>query len=268
MTKPEDFATKEKNTWCAGCTNFGILVAAQQAMSELANEKIVERRNLVGVTGVGCHAKIFDYLDVNGFYSLHGRAIPVAVGLSLGNPNLKPMAFVGDGDALSEGVSHFIYACRHNVDMAIILHDNQVFALTTGQATPVTEKGFRGKTTPQGNAEMPINPLALALAAKATFIARTYALDIPKTKAILKAAIAHRGIALVEVMQPCISLHDTRDFVKEHMYWVEGNNTHDYGEAQRIINEWDYNHDENARIAMGIFYGVKEDTFTEKLGIR
>ncbi len=266
--KATDFDTKEVITWCPGCTNFGILAAAKKAFAELVNEKAVEKRDLTIVTGVGCHAKIYDYIDTNGFYSLHGRTVPAAVGINIGNPKLKVVGFTGDGDSLAEGVSHFIYACRHNADITVVLHENQVFALTTGQATPTSEPGYKGKTTPHGNYENPINPLALALTAGATFVARTYSMDIEKTKEIMKEGIKHKGIAIIEVMQPCITFYNNTEFVKKAMYWVEGNNKKDFNEAYKIATEWNYTQGDDQKLAMGIFYQVEQPTFTEKIGIK
>ena len=126
--KPEDFFTKEVNTWCPGCPNFGILHSFKEALSELANEGRLVPKDTALVAGIGCHGKIFDYVNLNGFNGLHGRVLPVCLGIKLGNPNLTVIGFGGDGDTFDEGVSHFVHACRYNANITMIVHTNQVFA--------------------------------------------------------------------------------------------------------------------------------------------
>ena len=179
--KKETLLTKEKNTWCPGCTNFGVLQAAGQAIAELGLAK-----KTAIVTGIGCHAKIYDYLNLKAFYGLHGRVLPIAFGIKLGNPDLSVIGFGGDGDTYAEGMEHFIHNCRYNADLTMLVHNNQVFSLTTGQFTPTTEKGFKGSSSPLGLNEPPLNPLVLALAAGATFVARGYALQTSHLKDLIK----------------------------------------------------------------------------------
>lgn len=137
-----DLNTKIEKTWCPGCPNFLILEAFKEAAAELDSENKIKIKDTAAVTGIGCHAKIFDYLNINGFYGLHGRVLPVAQGMKIANPNLTVVGFGGDGDTFAEGASHFVHACRRNADITMIVHDNQVFALTVGQPTPTSEKGF------------------------------------------------------------------------------------------------------------------------------
>src|SRR3989344_6617795 len=139
--EPKDLNTKEENTWCPGCPNFVILETVKKALAELTNEGKIQIKDTAVVTGIGCHAKIFDYLNINSFYGLHGRVLPLALGIKLGNPNLTVLGFGGDGDTYAEGLEHFIHNCRYNADLTMLAHNNQVFSLTTGQFTPTTEKG-------------------------------------------------------------------------------------------------------------------------------
>ncbi|MBI2038647.1 MAG: 2-oxoacid:ferredoxin oxidoreductase subunit beta, partial [Candidatus Nealsonbacteria bacterium] len=133
--EPQDLNTKEENTWCPGCPNFVILETTKKALAELANEGKISIQNTAVVTGIGCHAKTFDYLDISSFYGIHGRVLPTALGIKLGNPNLTVLGFGGDGDTYAEGLDHFIHNCRYNVDIKMFVHNNQVFALTVGQPT-------------------------------------------------------------------------------------------------------------------------------------
>src|SRR3989344_1998475 len=167
-------ATSMKSTWCPGCYNFQILAAFKNFVEgEIANGK--KREDFAIVTGIGCHAKIFDYVNLNGLNSLHGRVLPTCLGLKIGNPNLTVFGFSGDGDAYAEGMEHLIHTARYNSNLTYVVHNNQVFALTVGQPTPTTEIGFKDKTTPEGVKIHPLNPIRLMLAAGATFVARVYA---------------------------------------------------------------------------------------------
>ncbi len=265
--KEEELNTYAKNTWCPGCGNFGILTSFKKAVVELVDEGF-KKENFVVVTGIGCHGKIYDYLNLNGFYSLHGRPIATAVGIKLANPNLNVVVFAGDGDTYAEGISHFIHAARRNSNITLVVHDNQVFALTTGQFTPTSEFRFKGKSTPQGSPENPLNPIELALVSGATFVARAFALDINHLKGILKEGIKHKGFSFIEVLQPCISFHNTSEYIRNHSYKLEESG-HDYTNfeaALRKSREWDYNFSENSRIPLGIFYKVERETFEERVG--
>ncbi len=259
----KDLNTPVPNTWCPGCGNFGILTAVKQAIVELVNEGFAEKRQFTLVSGIGCHAKIYDYININGFYSIHGRVLPTALGIKVSNPELIVLGFGGDGDTYAEGIAHFVHACRYNVDMTMIAHNNQVFALTTGQATPTTERGFKGKSTPLGTFEQPLNPIALAIVSGATFVAREFALDVQHLKETVKAAVKHKGFAFIDVLQPCVSYHNMAEFVRTHAYRLEdvGHNPRDYSEALKKALEWDYEYKEDARIPLGIFYITERETY-------
>lgn len=261
--KPENLSTQEIHTWCPGCSNFGILQAAKEAFSELANEGILNVENTAFVTGIGCHAKIYDYLNLKGFYGLHGRILPIAFGIKLGNPNLTVVGFGGDGDTFAEGMEHFIHNCRYNADLTMFVHDNQVFSLTTGQFTPTTEKGFKNGSSPLGLAEKPINPLALALEAGATFVARGYALQIPHLKEIMKKAIMHKGFSFVDILQPCIVYHKhSMPYLNRNIYKID--ETHDVGNFSQAVEkarEWEYSYEKDAKVPTGVFYETNRPTF-------
>jgi 2-oxoglutarate ferredoxin oxidoreductase subunit beta len=206
----DDLGTYAGITWCPGCGNFGILNAFKKAVRQLEAGGMA-RRDLAIVTGIGCHGKIFDYLSLSGFYSLHGRSAATAQGMKLGNPRLKVVVFAGDGDAYGEGLAHVLFAAKRNSDITVIVHNNGTYGLTTGQATPTSAKGFRGPSTPHGNLESPFNALALALSAGATFVARGYPVKLDHLTDLFVRAIRHEGFSLIEVLQPCVTFNNTYD---------------------------------------------------------
>jgi len=204
----DDLATYAENTWCPGCGNFGILNAFKKAVRQLESSGVI-RTDIAITAGIGCHAKIFDYLDLSGFYSIHGRSMATAQGMKLANPRLKVVAFAGDGDAYGEGIAHMVFAAKRNADITVIVHNNGTYGLTTGQYTPTSVKGFKGPSTPQGSVEDPFNPLALMLAAGATFVARGYPVKLDHLSDLIVRAIMHEGFSLVDVLQPCVTFNNT-----------------------------------------------------------
>lgn len=206
----DDLATYAENTWCPGCGNFGILNAFKKAVRQLEAGGM-HRSDLVIVTGIGQHGKIFDYLNLSGFYGLHGRSVATAQGIKLANPRLKVVVFVGDGDTYGEGLSHVVFAAKRNADITVIVHNNGAYGLTTGQATPTSVKGFHGPSTPRGSVEEPFNPLSLMLSAGATFVARGYSARLDHLVGLFVRAISHEGFSLVDVLQPCVTFNNTYD---------------------------------------------------------
>lgn len=262
--KPRYFNTKEEITWCPGCTNNGILTAFKGAAAELVNERKIKAKDITTVTGIGCGSKIYDYINSNGFYGIHGRVLPVCLGIKAGNPGLTVLGFAGDGGTYAEGISHFIHACRYNADFTMIVHDNQVFSLTTGQATPTTEKGFVDGSTPLGLKEKPLNPITLALVSGATFVARGYALDVPHLKNLIKQAMEHKGFALIDVLQPCLIFHNVIPFFQKHIYKLDKDyDTSNFKDALQKAREWDYCFKDNSKIPIGVFYQEERPTFEE-----
>lgn len=247
--------TESPITWCPGCPNSPILVSFRKALTEMVEEGTLSIDNVVALAGIGCHGKISDYINVNTFTSLHGRLIPTMTGIKLGNPNLTVFGFSGDGDTYDEGAAHLLHAARRNTDMNLFIHDNEIFALTTGQATPTTKKGFPGKSTPDGSIEEPMNPLMVMLAAGATFVARAYAGDIERTKNIMKQATQHKGFTFVDIIQPCTTFNDTREYYQERMYWVDDAfPTDNKMLAMEKVQE-------SEKLPFGVFYQVDKPTF-------
>jgi 2-oxoglutarate ferredoxin oxidoreductase subunit beta len=214
-----DFETPNAPTWCPGCGNFGMWRALKTAYSELD----IPFERLAVVWGIGCHGNGADFTRCQGFHALHGRALPVATGLHLANPELTVVVEMGDGDAFGIGLGHFAHSCRRNLDITAITHDNQVYGLTTGQASPTTEQGVHTPSTPFGVLEQPVNTIGLAIAEGATFVARGFSDDVAHLTALVKEAIAHRGFAVLDVFQPCVTWNrlNTHAWFKERVYKLE-----------------------------------------------
>jgi 2-oxoglutarate ferredoxin oxidoreductase subunit beta len=245
MKPADDLSTYAENTWCPGCGNFGILAAFRDAIS-LLEQAGIPRSQLVLVTGIGQHGKIFDYLNLSGFYGLHGRSMASAQAIKLANPALRVVNFVGDGDSLGEGLEHTLFAAKRNAAIALIVHDNGVYALTTGQFGPTSARGYRGPSTPAGNVEDPFNPLALVLEAGATFVARGFAGRRQHLAQLIFAAVMHEGFAFVDVLQPCVTFNNTWKLYSELVEELpEPASTRE--EAIRLARRAD-------RLPIGIFY--------------
>lgn len=254
-----NLSTTAKITWCPGCPNSQILVAYRQAIEELVGSGSVKLENIVACAGIGCHGKITDYLNLNSFTALHGRVIPAMTGIKCANPNLTVIGMSGDGDSYSEGLEHLIHAARRNSDIKLFIHDNQLFALTTGQTSAASPKGFKSKTTPAGSTQEPLDIFSVLLSAGATFVARSYAGDIAGTKSVIEAAIKHKGFSFTEIIQPCVTFFDTRDYFKEKTFWREENPSINVDEAIKSAKK------DGERIPLGIFYNIEKPTFEEQL---
>ena len=246
--------------WCPGCGNFSILKVLKLALSELD----IKPEKLVLVSGIGQAAKIPHYFRTNFFNGLHGRAIPPATAIKVVNPNLTVVAESGDGDMYGEGGNHLINAIRRNPDITNIVHNNMVYGLTKGQASPTSQIGFKTPVQVKGVFLEPFNPLALAVALDASFVARAFSGDIEQTKEILKEAISHKGFALVDIFQPCVSFNkvNTHKWFKENTYYLD--KSHDpFNRAvafQKAV--------EREKLPLGIFYrNDKKSTFEENVGV-
>jgi 2-oxoglutarate/2-oxoacid ferredoxin oxidoreductase subunit beta len=256
--------TDAQNTWCPGCGNFSI----QHTLKNVLNEMERGGRSLddvVLVSGIGCHAKIADYLNINSFYALHGRTIPVATGIKLGNPRLTVICCTGDGDSYAEGLDHLIFAAKRNIDITVIVHNNRVYGLTTGQYTPTSPLGFKGKSTPSGTAEYPLNPLELMLASGATWVARGYTKKMDLLKKLVVEGIAHKGFAFIDVLQICATFFPAADYYSPRVYELTGHDPTDFASACIKAREWDYNSD--ARIALGTFFTRLLPSFDDKIAV-
>lgn len=246
--------------WCPGCGNFPILEILKQALAELE----IEPTNLVLVSGIGQAAKIPHYFKTNVFNGLHGRALPPATAIKAANPALTVIAESGDGDMYGEGGNHFLHTIRRNPDITNIVHNNMVYGLTKGQASPTSQIGFKTPVQVNGVFLEPFNPLAVAIALDATFVARAFAGDAEQTKEILKKAIKHKGYALVDIFQPCITFNkiNTYKWFKEHTYYLkDSRDPYDRNEAFKKATE-------SEKLPLGIFYiNPDKKTFEQNINI-
>ncbi len=247
-------------TWCPGCPNFMLLEAVKRAIAKLISEGY-KQEDFLMCTGIGCHQKIFDYLNLSGVYGLHGRVLPVLIGAKLANPSLVALGFAGDGDAYAEGIEHMVHSARYNADITYLIANNQNFALTTGQPTPTTQEGYISKASPLGEFSKPINPIKIALASGATFVARVNPKDIQQTAEIFEKAIKHKGFSIIDSVQDCVAFNIERNNLSQFMYKIPDNK--DIKKAYDIADEWDYN-GKHGKIAVGIIYQKEKEIMEEE----
>ena len=206
----KDFVSDQEVRWCPGCGDYSILAQTQKVMPDFG----VPKENIVFISGIGCAGRLPYYMNTYGFHTIHGRAPTIATGLKASRPELMVWVITGDGDALSIGGNHLLHSMRRNVDITMVMHNNRIYGLTKGQASPTSELGKKTKSTPMGSVDRPIQPLTIALAAEATFVARTVDTHTEHIQATLEAAGRHRGSSFVEVLQNCNIFNDGawRDF--------------------------------------------------------
>ncbi|BAS29394.1 2-oxoacid:ferredoxin oxidoreductase subunit beta [Limnochorda pilosa] len=243
------YKSENKPTWCPGCGDFGILNAVKQALADLE----IWPHEVLFVSGIGCGSKLPDYINANGFTTVHGRALPVAQGAKLAHPGLHVVAVTGDGDGYGIGGNHFLHAIRRNIDITHIVEDNLVYGLTKGQYSPTSAKGFVSSTTPEGAIERAVNPLALALANGATFVARGFSGDPKHLASLFAQALKHPGYALVDVLQPCVIYNrlNTYDFYEQRVYRLEEDANYDPHDPEQA---WQRAHEWGERIPIGVLY--------------
>jgi len=280
--KPSDFKTDVFADWCPGCGDFGILSALQVAFAELE----LEPHKVVMVSGIGCSGKEPHNVKTYGVHTLHGRTLPFATGIKIANPGLEVIAIGGDGDGLGIGAGHFVNAGRRNLHITYIIHNNGVYGLTKGQASPTLKLGVKTKALPRPNINDAVNPIALALVAGYTFVARSYAYDVRHLKNTIKEGIRHKGLAFIDCLQPCPTYNDinTKDWyagedridpktgkAQPRLYKLEETGfdpvVHDLNEDfQKKMAAMDKAREWGDRIPIGIFYKNElQPTFTERI---
>lgn len=213
------FETPNRPTWCPGCGNFAMWTSMRRAYEHLG----LDFEHLACVWGIGCHGNGADFTKCQGFHALHGRALPAATGLALSNPELTVVVEMGDGDGYGIGLGHFAHSCRRNIDLTVIAHNNQIYGLTTGQASPTSEHLMKTVSTPTGVLEEPVNTVGLAIAEGATFVARAFAGEIDHLTGLIEAAISHKGFAVVDVFQPCVTWNkvNTTQWFRDRVYKLD-----------------------------------------------
>ncbi|MCK9331571.1 MAG: thiamine pyrophosphate-dependent enzyme [Candidatus Cloacimonetes bacterium] len=251
--------SSKENTWCIGCGNFGIFAAFRKCIQSLVDEGY-SLADIVITSGIGCHGKIFDYLDISGVYGLHGRALATAQGIKIANPKLHVISFGGDGDSMGEGLEHTLFAAKRNMDITLILHNNGNYGLTTGQASPLSNIGFKGISTPNGNVERPFNAVNLLIEAGASFVARAYSANIDHLSHILHKAIIHRGFSFVEVLQPCVSYNNTYELFNNNCMILDTLPT-DKAHARSLASDPDV-------FYLGVFHEQQLPVYHESIAIQ
>lgn len=256
----KDYNNTMVPTWCPGCGNHGILMALKQALVELQ----IPPYQIFIAWGIGCSSNTCNWVNVYGSHTLHGRPVPVATAVKLVNPSLTVIAEGGDGDGYGIGIGHFIHAMRRNLDILYLVHNNMIYGLTTGQASPTSEKGMKTKSTPCGVIERPINPIALALSADATYIARGFAGDVNHLKKLIADGIKHRGFALVDVLQPCVTFNNqnTYDWVRERVYNLDDESGYDVTNRELAYQkalEW------GDKLPIGLFFQAERKTYRDEI---
>jgi 2-oxoglutarate ferredoxin oxidoreductase subunit beta len=259
MSTLEDYKGQTP-AWCPGCGNFGILKAFKDTMVELG----IEPRQFTVVSGIGQAGKLPHYLKCNTFNGLHGRTLPVATGIRLSNHEMLVIAVAGDGDCYGEGGNHLIHAMRRNINVKLFVHDNQIYGLTKGQASPTSLEGMITKNQPFGVFSEQLNPIALAIAIDCSFVARGFTGDMGHLKELMKASILHKGFSLLDILQPCVTFNkiNTYEWYKQRVYHVEPEyNPEDRIEAFKKALEW------GERIPTGIIYKNHRPVLEERVPV-
>jgi 2-oxoglutarate ferredoxin oxidoreductase subunit beta len=259
MVTIEDYG-KYETAWCPGCGDFAILKAMKQALVASG----LQPHQVLFVSGIGQAAKAPHYLNANVFNGLHGRSLPVATGARLANPGLTVIVESGDGCNYGEGGNHFLAAIRRNIDVTMVVHNNQVYGLTKGQASPTSERGFVTKAQPDGVLADPFNPIAVSVAMRAGFVARTFAVMIDHVSEMIQKAIAHKGFSLVDVLQQCPSFNkvNTLAWYKERCTLLpEDHDPTNWEAAMKVASEW------GERIPIGVIYQNDRPPFEESFSV-
>lgn len=249
--------SETKPTWCPGCGDYGVVAGIEMAIKRLK----LPSQNVVIVSGIGCSSNLPHFLSSYGFHGIHGRAIPIAEGIRWGNHGLTVVATGGDGDGYGIGCGHFVHAMRRNVDLTYVTMNNQIYGLTTGQASPTSMLGQKTKSTPSGVIENPIDPISLALASGATYVARGFSGDVKQLTDLVAGAIQHKGFALVDTMSPCVTYNkiNTFDFFRQRVYKLDAAG-HD---PTNLVAAWERSLEWGEKIPTGVFYKVEKPTYED-----
>ena len=262
MPTAQDFKSNDLITWCPGCGDFGILNALKKALAVSG----MQPKDILLVSGIGQAAKLPHYIKCNCFNGLHGRALPVAAAAKIANRNLTVIVTTGDGDCYGEGGNHFIHNIRRNVDITVIVHNNQIYGLTKGQASPTTDFGYRTKIQEEGVVSKPFHPLEIAIASGIGFAARGFSGDAEHLSSLISEGIKYKGFSLIDVLQPCVTFNkiNTYEWYQKRIYKVnddKGYNPQDRAAALNKSAEWP------DRIPIGIIYKADGPSYEEVTGL-
>lgn len=251
------YKSQTKATWCPGCGDYGVVAAVEKALQTLQ----IPTHEVIVVSGIGCSSNLPHFLSTYGFHGLHGRTIPVATGAKLANHGLHVLVTGGDGDGYGIGLGHMLHAMRRNLDITYVVMNNEIYGLTTGQASPTSMMGVKTKSTPEGVIEEPINPIALAIAAGATYVSRGFSGDPKQLADLIAGGIKHHGFSLVDCFSPCVTYNhiNTFEFFRQRVYKLEGaqHDPSDLVKAFARAQEW------GEKIPTGLFYKVDRPTYED-----
>ncbi|MBC8495197.1 2-oxoacid:ferredoxin oxidoreductase subunit beta [archaeon] len=259
MTELRDLNTSGYSPdWCPGCGNFGILTALKRALVQLK----LNPKDVLVVAGIGCSSKLPQWINTFGFHGVHGRGLPVGMGAKIANKKLHVIVIGGDGDVFGEGMNHFIHSLRKNINVTLLVHDNQIYGLTKGQTSPTTMHGDKTSSSPGGNMDDPINPIALAVAQRTSYVARSFSGDMDHLTNTIADAIAFKGFAFVDIFQVCVSFnkHNTFPWFKERIYDLQkkGYKPDNQEKAfKKSLEGWD-------KIPIGVFYKEEKPLYEEE----
>ena len=253
--KIEEYKTETTPTWCPGCGDFAVLRGIHTALARLK----IKSEHVVISSGIGCSSNLPGFVNAYGFHGLHGRSLPIANGIKLANTDLTVIATGGDGDGYGIGLGHFIHSMRRNINITYIVMNNQIYGLTTGQASPTSERGMLTKSTPSGLLEVPVNPIALALISGATYVSRGFSGNADHLSTIIENALSHKGFSLVDVLSPCVTYNkiQTYQWFRDRVYTLE-DEEHDTNDLKQAISksyEWE------SKIPLGVFYKADKPTY-------
>ena len=253
--KIEEYKTETTPTWCPGCGDFAVLRGIHTALARLK----IKSEHVVISSGIGCSSNLPGFVNAYGFHGLHGRSLPIANGIKLANTDLTVIATGGDGDGYGIGLGHFIHSMRRNINITYIVMNNQIYGLTTGQASPTSERGMLTKSTPSGLLEVPVNPIALALISGATYVSRGFSGNADHLSTIIENALSHKGFSLVDVLSPCVTYNkiQTYQWFRDRVYTLEDekHDTNDLKQALSKSYEWE------SKIPIGVFYKADKPTY-------
>ncbi len=259
MVSVKDYDSDVENKWCPGCGNFGILAAMKDALSAQG----IPPEKILIISGIGQAAKTPHYLKCNLFHALHGRALPLATGAKIANHELTILVNSGDGDCYGEGGNHFMHAIRRNIDLTVLVHNNKVYGLTKGQASPTSDEGMITKIQSEGVLSETFNPLSVALALGAGFVARSFSGKTEHLSKIIQEGIKHKGFSLIDILQPCVSFNNvnTFDWYRKRVYDLseEGYRPDDFSKAMELSRMW------GDKIPIGIIYQKEKPSYTDKI---
>ncbi len=253
--KLEAYKSEITPTWCPGCGDFAVLRGVHTALARLK----IKSENVVISAGIGCSSNLPGFVNAYAFHGLHGRSLPIANGIKLANTDLTVIATGGDGDGYGIGLGHFIHSMRRNINITYIVMNNQIYGLTTGQASPTSERGMVTKSTPSGLLEVPVNPIALALISGATYVSRGFSGNPDHLSTTIENALSHKGFSLVDVLSPCVTYNkiQTYQWFRDRVYTLEDeeHDTNDLKQAMSKSYEWE------SKIPIGVFYKADKPTY-------